>query len=458
MRRKKLIIRIILVSLLTLLAYGFWYAWRAFPLISGFGAKNVCSAVFLQKRDASGVIREELNRFPLSLGSFTVNEEDSSVTGSVWGFAKRKAIYRHGLGSTLVNDFSEETIRSQRFHLPSPPVMNRDSIAWPNGDMPASQLPAGINITELNKRMTALLDEKIDGEPVHTRAALVLYDGQIVSEVYAPGYDKNTVMLGWSMSKSLTSALIGVLVKQGKINIDQPAPVPEWKNTDRQKITITHLLQQSSGLEFDEVYSSPSEVTHMLFNKGDMAAYTAGRKLKHAPGTVFRYSSGNSNILSRIIRHTVGETDYASFPFQSLFHKIGMYSLVLEPDASGTFVGSSYSYATARDFARFGLLFYNNGKWNGEQLLPADWVDKTIEPAPSNKRKNYGFQFWLNGQSEDDPSSRWYPDAPADMFFADGFGGQNIYIIPSKKLVVVRLGLKNINENKLLREVISMIE
>jgi CubicO group peptidase (beta-lactamase class C family) len=458
MRRRKIILKSFLILLLAIFAYGFWYAWRAFPLISGFGAKNVCSAVFLQKRDAATVIREELGSFPLSLGSFTVDEKDSSVTGSVWGFAKRKAIYRTGLGSTLVNDVSEGAIRAQQFNLPPGPVINRDSIAWPAGDRLIDSISPGINIAELNKKVLSLLQEKIDGEPVHTRAALVVYDGQIVSEVYAPGYDKNSVMLGWSMSKSLTSALIGVLVKEGRLDIDQPAPVPEWKNTDRQKITIRHLLQQSSGIDFDEIYSSPSEVTRMLFNKGDMAAYTATRQLKHEPGTVFNYSSGNSNILSRIIRHTVGESNYAMFPYQSLFYKIGMYSLVLEPDASGTFIGSSYSYATARDFARFGLLYHNHGRWNGDQLLPADWVRKSIEPAPANKRKNYGFQFWLNGQSVDDPSVRWYPDAPADMFFADGFGGQNIYIIPSKKLVIVRLGLRNINENKFLREVLSTIQ
>lgn len=264
-------------------------------------------------------------------------------------------------------------------------------------------------------------------------------------------------MIGWSMSKSLTAAVIGVLTKTGKLDPDAPAPVPEWKNTDKEKITLKQLLQQTSGLDFTEDYGSPSEATDMLFKQGDMGSFTARLPLKFQPGTTFNYSSGNANILSRIIRHTVGDPAYAAFPYQALFHKINMYSLLLEPDASGTYIGSSYSYATARDFARFGLLYYNNGKWNGEQLLPENWVKQTVQPAAANKQRRYGYQFWLNGVDDKDPAKRWFPDAPADMFFADGFGGQNIFIIPSKKLIVVRLGVKTIDENQYLREVIRAL-
>jgi CubicO group peptidase (beta-lactamase class C family) len=172
---------------------------------------------------------------------------------------------------------------------------------------------------------------------------------------------------------------------------------------------------------------------------------------------VFNYSSGNTNILSRIIRHTVGEQDYAAFPYRALFHKLNMYSALLEPDASGTYIGSSYSYATARDFARFGLFYLNNGMWNGEQILPVSWVNESVRPSEADERKHYGYQFWLNGYNEDGISKHMYPDVPADMYYASGFGGQNIYIIPSKKLVVVRTGLQKIDENKFLREVIQAI-
>jgi CubicO group peptidase (beta-lactamase class C family) len=457
MRRKKIILRSILLILLLILFFGGWYAWKAFPLISGYGAKNLCSAVYLQHRNPRDVIKEELGDLPLSLGSFTVNEEDSSVTGSVWGFAKRKAIYRKGLGATIVNDYTEKEIRGQHFDLPLPPAIDQDTIAWPNGNKLPGSIPDAINNAALDKLLDTALNETKNGKSVHTRALLVVYDGQLIAEKYAPGFDKNTVMLGWSMSKSLTAAMTGILVKEGKLDINAPAPVPEWKGNERSKITIRDLLQQSSGLDFREIYTSPSEVTNMLFNRGDMGAFTANRPLKYPPGTVFNYSSGNSNILSRIIRQTVGEKEYAAFPYRALFYKIGMLHTLLEPDASGTYIGSSYSYATARDFARFGLLYYNKGKWNGEQLLPENWVNETIQPAPADKQKHYGYQFWLNGFDEKDSTKRLYPDVPADLFYADGYGGQYIYIIPSKKLVIIRLGLHNIDENKLMKEIIQTI-
>ena len=290
-----------------------------------------------------------------------------------------------------------------------------------------------------------------------TRAVVVLYKGTIVGEQYRPGFDKNSLQLGWSVSKSLTAAMIGVLVKAGKLFLDAPAPVPEWKHTTKATITLKQLLQQTSGLDFKEDYTNPSEVTNMLFKHGDMAAFTAGLPLKYAPGTVFNYSSGNTNILSRIIRQTVGDKAYTAFTYQSVFQKMNIHSMLLEPDASGTFIGSSYSYATARDFARFGLLYYNNGYWEGEQILPANWVRESIQPSSADKKKHYGYQFWLNGWEDKNPAKRWYPDVPGDMFFADGYGGQDIYIIPSKHLVVVRLGLHEINENRFLKELILSV-
>jgi CubicO group peptidase (beta-lactamase class C family) len=259
------------------------------------------------------------------------------------------------------------------------------------------------------------------------------------------------------MSKSLTGAMIGILAHQNKLSVDEPAPIEAWANSKKSTITIKNLLQQTTGLDFTENYVRPSSVTEMLFRRGDMAAYTASLNLKYEPGTVFNYSSGNSNILSKVIRQIVGENDYTAFPYKELFYKINAYSFLLEPDASGTYIGSSYSYATARDFARFGLLYYNNGMWNGQRVLPLNWTKESVQPSAADKRKHYGYQFWLNGYDENDSTKRWYPDVPADMFFCDGYGGQDVYIIPSEKLIVVRLGLHAINENKFLKEVIQSI-
>jgi len=458
MPAKKFISRIIVLVTVFLVVAGIIYAWQAFPIISGYGAKNLASAVFVQHRDVATVLKEDLGEFPFTIGKYTVNMNDSSVTGSVWGLAKRKAIYRSGLGCTLINDITEEALRKQVYQLADTPTIQLDSLSWPYGDQVSDSAPNVINKPLLQQAIDHAMHAQKDGKPAYTRAVLVVYDGKLVAEQYANGFDEHTVMLGWSISKSLTGALIGVLVQQGKLNVNAPAPVPEWQHTKKQKIRLKDLLQQTSGLDFDENYTKPSEVTNMLFKRGDMAGFTASLPLKYEHGTKFNYSSGNSNILSRIIRQTVGDKDYVAFPYKALFHKLHMYSTLLEPDAWGTFIGSSYSYATARDFARFGLLYYNNGLWKGEQILPKDWVQQSVQASVADKLKHYGYQFWLNGYDKKDPSKRMYPDVPNDMFFADGYGGQDIYIIPSKKLVVVRLGLHTINENLMLKEIIQAVQ
>ncbi|HRO45429.1 serine hydrolase [Agriterribacter sp.] len=455
---KKIIWRIVFLLLTGLLIFLARYIYLAAPVISAYGAKTACSAVYLQHRQIQTVIEEELSDFPFSVATYTLNEHDASVTGSVLGFAKRKAIYREGLGATLVNDSSETQIRAQQFRLPAKPVKYTDSIPWPNGDLLPDTLPGNIDSIALHSILQRALNEGGMAKSQHTTALAVVYDGQLIAEKYAAGYNKHTLMPGWSVAKSITGALTGILVKEGKLNVNAPAPVAEWKGTSRESITIKQLLQQTSGLDYEENYRKAGSATSMLFKKGNAAAYAAQLPLKYAPGSVFNYSSGNSNIISRIIRQATGEKNYHAFPYETLFYKTGMYSMVLEPDASGTYVGSSFCYATARDYARFGLLYYNNGIWDNERILPEDWVKATVQPPAANTLQHYGYQFWLNGFNKNDPLQRWYADVPADMYFADGFGGQDIYIIPSKQLIVVRLGLHVTDENRLLREIISTIQ
>jgi len=460
MRIKRVVKRVFLIALLAIILYGIYYAWASFPVISSYGTKNLCSCIFVAGRNEKNVKQQELGDFPLSIGTYKVNYTDSSVTGTVFGFASHKAIFRKRLGCTLVNDLSEKEIRAQHFILSSAPLINTDSIPWPSGDLIKNDsLPSGINRRQLQQTVQKVFEENDPKRISGTRAVVVLYDGKLVAEKYAPGYNLHSRMLGWSMAKSVTAALIGILVKDGKLKVQMPAPVPEWKreSDSRHAITLEQLLQQTSGLDFEEDYSKASEATNMLFKNGDMAAFTARRPLRYTPGTVFNYSSGNSNILSRIIRQNVGEAAYHSFPAEALFYKIGMYGAIMELDASGTFIGSSFMYATARDWARFGLLYYNNGVWNGEQVLPEEWAKKTSLPSAADSQKHYGYQFWLNGFDKKNMSKRLYPDVPSDMYFADGYGGQQVYIIPSKKLVVVRLGLHGFDENTLLKNIIACV-
>jgi len=204
----------------------------------------------------------------------------------------------------------------------------------------------------------------------------------------------------------------------------------------------------SSGLEFLEEYQTKpnSDCNVMLFEKNDAAAFAAAKPLEAEPDSRWSYSSGTTNIVSRLIRKAVpgSQQDYLAFPRRHLFDKIGMKSAVIEPDPSGTFVGSSFMYATARDWARFGLLYLNDGVWEGERILPHGWVRYSTTPTPgAPAKKPYGAQFWLNTGEPDD---RWMPKLPPDLYSARGYEGQFVTVIPSRNIVVVRLGF-TVNHN-----------
>jgi len=460
MKLKKIIIRSLLTLLIVALGYLIYYCWLSFPILNGYGAKIMCSAVFVAGRDEKQVRDQDLSSYMMRLADFKVNYADSSVTGTILGLAKRKAIYRRGLGATLVSELDEKEIRAQPIIQAEKPVLKTDSISWPLGDKVVCTFPKDLDSVKLQAAVNHVFEEKDTILPIRTRAVVILYKGQLIAERYADGFSARTKLAGWSMTKTVTSALIGILVKQGKISLEAPAPVQEWQNVNdpRHAITMVDLLHQRSGLEFEENYAKSSDATQMLFEKADMGGFTASHSLKDRPGAVFYYSSGNSNILSRIIRHIVGDSQYYRFPSEQLFYKLGMYSAVMEPDPSGTFVGSSYMYATARDWARFGLLYLNDGVVNHERILPDGWVKESTKSVGQDKR-GYGYQVWLNVGK--DSSVKRYPAAPADMYYADGFESQLIFVIPSKKLVVVRLGLtqhNNFNANDFLGDVLASLK
>src|SRR6476620_11268345 len=245
MKRKTFFRGLLLALLLIIILLFSWLSTTVFRDVSGYGSKNLCSAVYLQHRDSGNVIREDLADFPVSLGKFTVNNNDSSVLGSVWGISKSKAIYRKGCGCTLVNDLSEDELRRQKFSFPAKPAVNSDTIDWPYGDRLTHAFPSNIRKDQLQKAVDNVMNETSgNGKPAFTRAVLVLYDGNIIAEQYAPGFDKNTVMLGWSVSKSLTAAMTGILVSQNKLSVDEQAPVAEWRNSEKRNITIKNILQQ----------------------------------------------------------------------------------------------------------------------------------------------------------------------------------------------------------------------
>lgn len=457
----KLLKKILLLLMAGILLYSGIYAWQAFPIISGYGAKILCSCTMVAGREAPDVIAQELGRFPISLSTFTVHYEDSSVTASVFGLARKKAVYRKGLGCTLINEASEEEVRNQTPLLTRLPIILQDTIPWPSGDLLKDTAFSHVNYKKLKYVLEEAFSEPSPEKLRRTRAVVIVYDGHIIAERYAEGFNKNSRLIGWSMTKSLTNAIVGVLVKKQKLNLYEPVAIDAWKKDARSKITLHHLLQASSGLEWEENYSGPSGATNMLFKEKNMGLYAAASPAEYEPGKFFEYSSGTTNLISWIIRQNVGDSCYYKIPYDEIFHKTGMYSIIIEPDAGGTFVGSSYSFGTARDWARFGLLYLNNGIWNGEQILPEGWVKYTTTPAPAAPQGKYGAQFWLNAGDPKNMADRVYPNVPPDMYWADGYEGQNVFIIPSKKLVVVKLSLSHgdhLDDNKFLSEIISCVQ
>jgi CubicO group peptidase (beta-lactamase class C family) len=418
-------------ALLGLLALAGYEGQRLAGVGSGFAAKYLCSEVFVGGRDADAVARVDLPAFRsviLEWVDWRVDPEGGTASARIFGLGQRQAVYRPGLGCTLVIDSAPADVPH------AVPAISQQSQAFP----PAAPTPP-----DLAKVIDEAFAEPDPGHPRRTRALIVIQRGRTLAERYAPGYSERSRFMGWSMSKSVMSTLVGVLVAQGRLALEAPAPVPEWAGSDdpRHAITLDQMLRMSTGLDFDENYDDPlSDVVWMLYGTGDGAAFAAGKPLMQAPGTVFRYSTGTTALLSRIVAGVAGD-GYPLFAQRALFAPLGMTGALIEPDAAGTPMGACCVWATARDWARFGLLYLNEGLWRGQRILPADWIRYSRTPGPAAKQAQYGAHFWLKVP----PPYRIEPGRPqllpADAYHAVGHGAQFITVVPSHDLVVVRLGL-----------------
>lgn len=446
--------RLIRILVLLVVIAATWFVWPRLPIITAFAAKGMCSSVFLAGKLPERVEAEDLSFFPISAAKCEINYEERSVTAKVLGLAKRKAVFREGLGAVLVLDKPEKELRSQSFKIPDPGY-SQDTIPWPLGDVLPTTRPEGVDYAKLESTLKNAIDEP-GSEPLKKTLGLaVVYDNQLIAEQYMEGYDAWTRFHGWSMTKSITGAMTGALVGEGVIDIKSPANIPEWQNDERKDITVENILHMSSGLEWLENYFTISDATVMLMQSDDMFASISSCSLEHEPGSFWNYSSGDANLLSGLIRDAIGDEDeYHGYAYSRLFHRIGMLNTVVETDASDLFVASSFSYGSTRDWARFGMLFLNNGVFEGDTVLSRDWVEFMKSPAPASNGQ-YAGTFWLKEPEAENALT----DVPEDLFFADGFLGQRVYMIPSKKLVVVRMGysLSGISMNDLLREVISSL-
>lgn len=427
----KKIFKFLGVALLLFLIYFGYTTYPKLDLISGFSAKSVASGHFIDNRSLEMIEKGDNDIEMITLANNHIDENEKSATATVYGLKEKKAIYREGLGATLINDDFDV---SKPYEVPKR-VKISTNLPFPYGNNePKDTIFANIDYAKLNAAVANAFDTKGE-QNKRTRSVIVIYKDKIIAEKYDTGFNKNSKILGWSMTKSITSALFGVLQKQGKLDVFKPAPIDEWAKDERSKITIGNLLNMNSGLEWEEDYNKISDVTKMLFLDTDMSKAQLKKSAQFKPNSHWNYSSGTSNLLSGILRKQFKtHQEYLDFWYSALIDKIGMNSMLVETDMAGNYVGSSYGWATTRDWSKFGLLYLHKGNWNGEQILDESWVRFAATPTNTSNGK-YGAHFWLNAGGK-------FPDVPKNMFYCSGYQGQMVAIFPSHDLVIVRMGLK----------------
>jgi CubicO group peptidase (beta-lactamase class C family) len=436
------ILRTILLALLALVIALIAFLWLNPPALlrvgANYTAKIVCSNVFLAGRDPQAVLRIDVQAPGISLLKamrVSVDHEHQIVRAGFLGFiGNGLAEFHEGRGCTVLPNGKRDPA--------TPPLLAVAPYVAPSGGAPAASAawPEGTHVQTNSAIDQILTDAKLAGPGA--RAIVVVDHGRIVGERYATGFRPSTPLLGWSMTKTVMAGVIGMLVKDGKLTLDQAG---FWKGSDgRERIQLKDLLAMSSGLQWNEAYGAVSDVTGMLYLQPDMAKFARSPPLAHPPGETWVYSSGTAVILTSIAQDALAEPrDLASFINLRLFGPIGITTATIEPDQHGTLVGSSYMYATARDWARYGEFLLQDGVWAGQPLLPAGYVAMMAEPVASSKGQYGKGQTWLWGSDAATPGVN--PDAafgiPADTFWMSGHDGQNIAIIKSRQLVIVRLGL-----------------
>jgi len=418
-----------------------------------FNAKMLNSQIFNCDREKSSVLDEELGDNQNNTITKSVNWSERSTVASCSGYT-RKVIWRPGVGSTLVVGLSEEELRAQDIPNLSPDSPDPSVTPWPTGDVAAEDTGNTLKSPvdpDLDDVLEYAFYEKDPDNPVRrTRAVIIIHHGKIIVEEYAPGFNRDMRLHGYSMTKSVLAVLTGVLAHQGKVTCNDRIFAPEWDKLfdPRRAITVDHLLRMTSGLEFSEwnQYKNPlSDINEMLFNQKDAAAFGADKSLCRDPGEEWEYSSASTNIMSRFIRKTVFPGDdraYYLFPRREFFDKLGMRSALIELDPSGTYFMSVGMYATARDWARFGLFCLKDGVWEGQRMLPEGWMGYCTTPTTGSIKDSYGAGFWLNSQGF------FSNNAPRDMYTALGYEDQYVTVIPSRDLVIVRMGFTEYNDNE----------
>ena len=415
---------------------------RAADVASGFVSHQLCSATFVSGLEPEQYYREAIapTLKPVGfLSSHAVDPQRREVAADFAGIASARAVYR-GTEGCLLENGKPPTAAVLPPAKPAPALLPK--IAGPAVVEPTQ--PA------LREALDKAFRENPEPPYRQTKAIVVVHDGGVIAERYALGYGVDTQMLGWSMTKSVTSALLGILVRERKLDMNASAPIAAWADPKdpRHAITPDNLLRMNSGLDIGQSMTASASTAfdptaYMVFGgERDMAGFAERAPLKAAPGTWWNYTNGNTLLLSRMIRDNTGgnAAGVLAFAHRELFDKLGMRHVTLEFDAAGTPIGASHMFASARDWARFGLLYLNDGVVGGERILPEGWVDYSTSPTPGSGVYGYGAGFWTNRGGGEGASYRIAHGMPADAFMARGSGGQYTIIVPSQRLVIVRLG------------------
>jgi CubicO group peptidase (beta-lactamase class C family) len=432
--------------------------------VAAMAAHHLCAGVFVvgrvYQRSPEEVFAMDVARFPdfnwQDDFEYEVDTADRSATVRGPGVTPpRTARYHDDQGCTIlpagVNEVFFEPV-DLGSALP-----DAASQLWPLGDAEAHGDFPEVDAALLD----AALDWAIGQRDQNTRAFVVVYRGKIIGERYAEGFTRDTPQISWSQGKSITAALIGILVGQGELELDEPALIAEWggPRDGRRQITLRNLLNMSSGLDFEnyglgrlDSWSAANEHFRIYFDAVNVFEHATNQPAEIPPGSEFRYRNSDPLTLGRIVREKVEARggSYLAFPQRALFDHIGARNFVLETDAWGNFIMTGYDFGSAWDWARFGLLHLQDGVFAGERVLPEGWVDFISSPAPGDPSNGYGGLFWLNrGGSMD--------RVPTDAFWPAGFMGQLTVVIPSAEMVVVRLGPSPRGSNGFMNEAIGRV-
>lgn len=424
-RKWPIVVSVLVAVLLVASVAGYWYARPLLRTGTGYAAHNLCAVTELAGRDnaKSDLPPNPLVPYLTPWHDAATGESRVTVVGM---FAGQNAWYTDGFGCTV----------GAKPQLPEPAKVTAAA------DFPTAELDPAVE-KAIDRAFGADLNAE-ERAALGTRAVVILRDGVILGERYADGFTADTRQLGWSMTKSVTNLLTGRLVLEGKVALDDAALRPEWTD-ERAKITVDDLLRMTSGLEWEEAYDLGTPITQMLYAEPDMAGFVASKPLAHAPGSFQQYSSGSTTLLCSVLTAKAGKGP--NLPREELFAPLGLSSAVLEVDGSGNPVCGSYLWATPRDWARIGKFALDDGVVDGKRLLPEGWMKRstTVEAVAETDAVGMGASWWANRLPDGTLTD---PLLPADAFWANGHDGQRVIVLPSERLVVVRMGFTPVVEDE----------